>query len=88
MAIRMLVLLIVLTAISQAEVLSDASLNDDTSREIITYTLNGVLEENDLDDSTSIVECFDDLWATKTVVFTKQLFEKLASTSPSGLPSL
>ena len=56
----MLVLLIVLTAISQAEVISDASLNDDTSREIITYTLNGVLEENDLDDSTSIVECFDD----------------------------
>ena len=59
-----------------------------TDKEILQQFLNGVFEPNKLPDPTTIVPCFDDDSAHKTVVFMGQLFAKAASGSISDLMAL
>lgn len=40
-----------------------------TDKEILQQTLNGLFEQNKLADPTTVVPCFDDDTAHKTVVF-------------------
>ncbi len=54
-----------------------------TDKEILQQTLNGAFEENKLADPTTIVPCFDDDSAHKTVVFIGKLLDTLAKASIS-----
>ena len=56
-----------------------------TDKEILQQFLNGIFEQNKLPDPTTIVPCFDDDSAHRTVAFMGQLFGKLASGSLSDL---
>ena len=59
-----------------------------TDKEILQQGLNGVFEQNKLADPTTIVPCFDDATAHKTVVFVGQILDKAAKGSISDLLSL
>ena len=59
-----------------------------TDKEILQLTLNGLFEQNKLSDPKTVVPCFDDDSAHKTVVFVGTLLDKAAKGSISDLLSL
>ena len=59
-----------------------------TDQEIIQQVLNGLFEENKLDDPTTIVDCIDDDSAHKIVVFTGESLDKAAKGSLSDIIAL
>lgn len=59
-----------------------------SDKDILQQFLNGIFEQNKLPDPTTIVPCFDDDSAHKTVVFMGQLLQKAASGSVSDLMNL
>lgn len=59
-----------------------------TDKEIIQTGINGLWEENQLPDPTTVVSCLDDDTAHKSVVFAGELFAKAASGSPSDIIGL
>lgn len=59
-----------------------------TDKEILQQGLNGLFEQNKLPDPKTIVPCFDDDTAHKTVVFVGQLLAKAAAGSISDLLAL
>jgi carbon monoxide dehydrogenase subunit G len=75
---KVVALLLVLVALTSAL----------TDKEIIQTGLNGLFEQNQLPDPTTIVTCVDDDTAHKLVVFAGQVFAKAASGSPSDMIAL
>lgn len=59
-----------------------------TDKEILQQTMNGLFEENKLPDPKTVVPCFDDDTAHKTVVFIGTLLDKAAKGSISDLLGL
>jgi len=59
-----------------------------TDKDILQQTLNGLFEQNKLADPKTIVPCFDDDTAHKTVLFIGTLLDKAAKGSISDLISL
>jgi hypothetical protein len=59
-----------------------------TDKEILQTTLNGLFEQNKLPDSKTVVPCFDDDTAHKTVLFIGTLLDKAAKGSISDLLAL
>lgn len=59
-----------------------------TDKEIIQQNLNGLFEQNNLSDPTTIVPCIDDGTAHKIVVFFGQILEKTAKGSVSDIPAI
>lgn len=59
-----------------------------TDKETLQQLMNGLFEQNKLSDPKTIVSCFDDDTAHKTVVFIGTVFEKAAKGSISDLLSL
>jgi hypothetical protein len=59
-----------------------------TDKEILQELLNCAFEENKLPDPTTIVPCFDDDSAHKTVVFIGELLDKAAHGSVQDLINL
>lgn len=56
-----------------------------TDKEIMQQALNGAFAQNNLPAPTTIVPCFDDATAHKTVVFVGQLLQKAAAGSPTDI---
>jgi hypothetical protein len=59
-----------------------------TDKDILQQTLNGLFEQNKLPDPKTIVPCFDDDTAHKTVVFIGTVLAKAAAGSISDLLAL
>lgn len=59
-----------------------------TDKDILQQTLNGLFEQNKLADPKTIVPCFDNDTAHKTVVFIGTVLDKAAKGSISDLLSL
>lgn len=60
---------------------SQVSIPNLTDKEIIQQGLNGLFEQNNLPDPTTIIPCLDDATAHKIVVFIGELLEKAAKGS-------
>ena len=59
-----------------------------TDKEILQQGLNGLFEENNLADPTTILPCIDDATAQKLVVFIGEVFGKAAEASITDLVQL
>ena len=55
-----------------------------TDKEILQQGLNGLFEENKLPDPTTIVPCFDDDSAKKTVAFIGTILHEAAQLTPTN----
>lgn len=68
--------------------LSEISIPQISDKDIIQQALNGLFEENQMKDPTTIVPCIDDATAHKIVVFIGEVISKAAKGSISDLLSL
>lgn len=59
-----------------------------TDQDKIQQALNGLFEQNGLDDPTTIATCFDEQSAMDTVVFIGNIIDQASKSQISALPAL